>query len=397
LQNPPSQPPAPRWRFWLAYISGAFGLAITTQLNFLVPLRARELGASFELIGIIVGASALAPALLSVTTGAVIDRFGARRTFVLATTATAACAALFVFVTSYWWLLVLQPSVGALRNVGWLAIQSYITGLPAERQLSAVGRFAFFSNIGQMAGPALIGAVAQVAGFRWAFLFLAAYAAAFAVIGLLLPPAAPVPHAPAKHGIGIRSAMEISVLRPVQVVLLLSGARMWISWVYAAFLPIHLVDSGLAPGTVGTVMAAAGVVAALLSPTADRWTRWLSAPSVATVSLACGALGLLLAPYLAVMPWVWLVPALVGVGNGVSLPVLLTLLASAAPPGRRGVAFGLRAAVNQTVAAAGPVMVGAVIAGSGMVLGFTAGAFVAAAILAGARLLASSRPSVEAV
>jgi hypothetical protein len=72
---------------WLAYVSGAFGLAASGHINFRVPLRARELGASFDVIGLLVGAGAALPAVLSVTTGA-------------------GCS---VFVTNYWWFLALQP------------------------------------------------------------------------------------------------------------------------------------------------------------------------------------------------------------------------------------------------------------------------------------------------
>jgi hypothetical protein len=61
----------PKRRLWLAFLIGAFGLAVTAQVNFLIPLRARELGAGFGLIGVIAGAGAAATALSSVPVGAV--------------------------------------------------------------------------------------------------------------------------------------------------------------------------------------------------------------------------------------------------------------------------------------------------------------------------------------
>lgn len=377
-------------RLWLAYLSGAFGLAVTAQINFLVPLRARELGASFDVIGLIVGAGAAAPALLSLLTGATIDRFGARRTFVLGTAATAVLAALSVLVTGYWWFLVLQPLLGVARNLGWLASQTYVTGIGTEQQRHGIaGRFAFFTSTGQMAAPALIGAAAQLAGFRWAFLFLAGYAGAFAVIGLLLAPA-PLADAPSRTetaGLGLRSGIELLALRPIQVVLLLSGLRLWITWIYTAFVPIYLVSNGLSAGTVGVVMATAGVVAALIAPTTGAWMRFASPATVATVGLGGGAVALMLAPYLVTVPIVFVVPALIGAGQGLSLPVILTIVAAAAPEGKRGVALGLRATVNQSLAAAGPMLVGALISASGVILGFTIGAVVAAGMVATAQYL----------
>lgn len=385
-------------RIWLAYLTGAFGLAATAQINFIVPLRARELGASFDVIGLIVGAGAVAPALLAVSTGAVIDRLGARWSFVLGTGLTGLVAALFLFVTDFWWFLLLQPVLGTVRNFGWLASQSYITGAGEAHQRNLIaGRFAFFTNGGQMAAPAVIGAVAQLVGFRWAFLYFALYSLAFAAIGLLLPAGG---HADARGargsgGVGFRAALEMLAVRPVQAVLLLSGVRLWITWIYTAFVPAYLVDHGLEPATVGTVLATYGVVATVMAPTTGFWTRHASGPVVATLGLGCGAAALLLAPHVVNLPLAYLPPMLIGIGHGVSLPILLTEVAGAAPPGKRGVALGLRGAVNQATAAAGPMLIGALISASGIVMGFTIGGIVGGAMLVGAGMLQARKSIIH--
>lgn len=381
---------APVRRLWLAYVTGAFGLAATAQVNFLVPLRAHELGASFEVIGLIVGAGAAAPAILAVTTGAIIDRLGAKRTFVIGTGATALLSGLFMFVTRYWWFLLLQPLLGIVRNLGWLASQTYITGLGDEDQRQAIaGRFAFFTNGGQMVAPAMIGGVAQLAGFRWAFLFLSGYAAAFAVIGVLLPS---LPrdnsHASAEgHGTGIRSALEMLALPWVQAMLLLSAVRLWVMWTYTAFMPAYMIEHGLQSATVGTVLATYGVLATVMAPTTAFWTRYASGPTVAILGLTFGVLGLLVAPHLMSVPAVYLTPVLIGIGHGISLPLLLTIMGGEAPAGKRGVTLGLRGAANQAAAATGPALVGSLIGAAGMGLGFTVAAMAGAAMLLGAHLL----------
>ena len=368
---------------WLAYFSGAFGLAATAQINFLVPLRARELGATFEIIGLIVGAGAAIPAILSVPTGAAIDRLGHRRAFVIGTFATALLSAACLFITNYWWFLLLQSVLGLVRNLGWLASQAYITGVgPAERRQATASRFAFFTSSGQMAAPAMMGAVAQYTGYRWAFLFLAAYALVFAAVGALLP-AVPreQPQASAKPSLGLAAAIELLGNRPIQIVLMLSGLRLWITWVYTAFMPVYLVDHGLPPAMVGTVLATYGVLGALSTPTTEFWTRFTRPITVAMLAMGAGATGLLLAPHLVTLPWVYAVPALIGISQGLSLPVILSVMGAAAPPGRRGLALGLRATVNQTTAAAGPVLVGALISAVGVAPGFTLGGLFAGVIV----------------
>lgn len=386
----PTLPTPSNERLWLAYLSGAFGLAATAQINFLVPLRARELGASFEVIGLIVGAGAAVPAILSVTTGAAIDRLGSRRAFLLGTVSTGILSAIGLLVTNYWWLLALQSVLGIARNLGWLASQTYITGVgPEDLRQRTASRFAFFTSSGQMAAPAMMGAVAQFTGYRSAFLFLAAYAFAFSLVGARLPrvPHEDAPRPATATTFGLRAALHLLGNRPIQVVLLLSGLRLWITWVYTAFIPVYLVDRGLPPALVGTVLATYGVLGAISTPTTEFWTRFLSPVRVAMLAMVAGAVGLLLAPHLVAVPVVYLVPALIGISQGLSLPVILTIMGGSAPPGQRGVALGLRSAVNQTTAAAGPVLVGTLISALGVVTGFTIGGLFAGGIVLGAHAL----------
>ena len=71
-----------RGQLGLVYLSGSFGFGFQQMAAFLVPLRAHELNAPLDQIGLIVGAGAVVPALLSVWSGQLADRFGARRTYI---------------------------------------------------------------------------------------------------------------------------------------------------------------------------------------------------------------------------------------------------------------------------------------------------------------------------
>ena len=377
-------------RVVLAYASAGFGLSMVAQAAFLVPLRARELGASFDVIGLIVGAGAVVAMFAAVPSGALLDRWGPKRTFVVAALATAVLSALFPLVTNYWWFLALQPLLGLTRNLGWMASQSYIAsiGTPAQRP-TLTGRFSMVSNVGQVGGPLLVGAAAQMVGFRWALLVPAAYALAFAVLGLLLADVQVRQQGQdrERQGAGLRSARELLAVVGIQVTLLLTVARLWITSVYVTFLPVYLTDSGLDVGVVGAVVATSGGVAAVAAPTAGYWARKASPVTVATLSLACGAIGLAVAPHITSVPAAFVVPALIGVGVGISFPLLLTVITTEAPPGQRGVALGLRGVATQGGMTAAPLVAGPVIGLFGITIGFTAAAVFAAAMLVGAREL----------
>lgn len=367
---------------------------MVAQAAFLVPLRARELGASFDVIGLIVGAGAVVAMFMSVPSGALLDRWGPRRTFVVSAMVTAGLSLLFPLVTNYWWFLVLQPLLGLARNLGWMASQSYIASIstPAQRP-THTGRFSFVSNVGQVAGPLLVGTAAQLVGLRWALLVPAGYALLFAVLGMFLVEANVRPPAADRQGqgAGMRAAWRLLAMGGIQVTLLLTFARLWITSVYITFLPVHLTDSGLDPGVAGAVVAVSGAVAAVMAPTAGFWARHGRPTTVSAVSLGCGALGLVLAPHVATVPGAFLIPALIGIGVGISLPLLLTLITSEAPAAQRGVALGLRGMATQGGMTAAPLIVGPVIAGFGMVIGFAAAGSAAAALLLTARHLSMKR------
>jgi MFS family permease len=359
-------------------------------IYFLIPLRAHELGAGYQTIGLIAAAGTLAPGLLAVTLGALIDRIGPKRGFILGASAITAVSLVALLVTNYWWFLALQPFLGLSQTFGWLSSQGHITslGTPAQRPM-LTGRFSFFVNVGQMASPVLAGAVAQAIGLRWAFLVPAAYAAFFVALGFALidtrPDAGPKSRT-AKSG-GLRSAIQLTTLRGIQVALLLTFARLWIATVFNTFVPVYLVGKGFSTGLAGTVVATASLVAAVMAPTTGYWTRRMCNERATMLGLGCGALSLLLVPHIAVVPVIYIAPILWGIALGTSLPLLISIVTSAAPADQRGVALGLRVSANKAAATGAPVLVGPLIAALGMALGFTVGGALALALLAGSRLL----------
>ncbi len=382
----------------LAYLIGAFGLSLSAQINFLVPLRARELGAGLDVIGLIIGSGTLAAAMSSVTIGSVIDRLGPKRAFIIGAVSTAAVSLSLTMVGGFWWFIALQPLHGIVRNLGWVASQGYITSFATDEERALLtGRFSFFSNVGAMVGPLLAGSAAAVVGFRWALLVPAAYSLIFGIIAIfLLETKVDTPgEKKAKGGSGFSAALSLLPNRGIQVALLLTFARLWSSHVYAAFLPVFMVDSGISAGTAGIVMATSGFVAAIMAPTTGFWTRYMSPQAAASLGLSCNALGLALTPFLATVPAIFLVPVLVGIGTGLSLPLLLTIVTSVVPLQHRGVALGLRAMVNQVAATAAPVIIGPLMVLLGLSLGFVAGGGVAATLLVWSRVLHLRSPTAN--
>jgi MFS family permease len=350
------------------WMIGAFGLATNAQITFLVPLRAHELGASLQLIGLIMAAGAALPAFTAIPAGSVIDRVGSRQCFILATALCGLMVMVLPAVTNPWLFLPLVPVLGLARNLGWQASQTYIAGLSAEGGGTKVtGLFGMSSSIGQTIGPILVGVVGGWLGLRWGFFLTGGYALIFTAMGMLLPHTVKVVRVDTgpKFDSGFRTALGLLTLRPMQVILLMTFARIWSNRLYTVFAPVNLVARGVDPGTVGVVMAVSGLVGGLFAPTADLLSQRVRPIVVAATGLAIASIGLMLSPMMTSSPMFLIPSVLSGVGAGLSLPILLSTIGDAAPEGARGVAVGLRGTANQTAATIAPVSVGPVIAAAG--------------------------------
>ncbi|HEV7666460.1 MAG TPA: MFS transporter [Chloroflexota bacterium] len=351
-----------RAQLGLVYVSGSFGFGFQQMAAFLLPLRARELNAPLDQIGLIVGAGAIVPALLSVWSGELADRFGARRTYIGGTIVAAITGLLLFPVTNYWLLLPIQLVMGFARSTAWVASQTYVANIGApEERATHMGRLSFTTNGGTVVAPLVIGEVANLIGYQASFLFMGGVTLLYTVMGLLMPEVR-VPRTTEKRGKGggFEAAVHLTRQRGVQVVLLLTFVRLWNGSGWRPFIPIFLREAGFDNTLISSVLAANSVVSTFTSLGAS-WLARRSSNEVATaIALGLGALGTAMTPWVAFVPAVYLPALLIGTGVGVSLPLLMATVSSEVAADQRGVALGMRMSMNQAAGTLAPVSVGAV-------------------------------------
>jgi MFS family permease len=341
------------------------------MVGFLIPLRAHELGAPIELVGVIVGAGAILGMVLAVPAGAMADRMGARQAFVIGTLLNGAAAVGFWLADNYWLILVLQIVRGLPHSMSWVASQSYLStiGAPGERAALA-GRFSFASGLGGLVSPLAIGAVAAWLGYQQSFAFVVLYSAITVVMGLALPDVrAPRAETRASAG-GFSEALALLRQRGPQVAVLLTFVRLWIGTGWSAFFPIYLAERGFNPVVIGSVVSGSGLISSFTGLVAHRIAGRMSNQTATAAALALGALGTAMSPYVAFMPLVYTPALLQGVGMGVSMPMVLAMLTSEVPASRRGIAMGIRTGANQAGNLVAPIVTGLLIGAFGLPLGF---------------------------
>ncbi|MGY1844839.1 MFS transporter [Modestobacter sp. SYSU DS0875] len=244
----PDRPPEPvalgtppgRWVLMATVLASAMAMLDATAVNVALPSIGAELGASLSGLQWTVTGYTLALAALILLGGALGDRYGRRRVFLIGVVWFAAASLLCGLAQSTPQLVgarVLQGIGGALLTPGSLAIiqSSFRRGDRAR----AIGLWSALGGIAGLAGPFLGGFLIDAVSWRWVF------GVNVPVALLVLVAARHVPESrdPAHHG-------RFDVLGAVLGALALGGVT------YA------LIAAGEDPGGVGVWLAAAGGVLA---------------------------------------------------------------------------------------------------------------------------------------
>lgn len=380
-----------RQRFF-AYMMGGYGLSLNALTAFLVPLRAADLGVPLALIGVLVGVRSVAETLLSVPLGRWMDKVGPRTAFVAGATTTAIIGVGFFLASNVVALFALQLIIGASRPLGWVGGQSYVSGMStAGDRVRDAGRLAFVANLFQIITPLLAGLVVTGRSAQFGFLLVCAHGLFFLLVGLQVPHleadrktekgAAPKADRPARV-----STRELLTVPTIRAAMFLTFARLWLTSAWASFFPLYLVTSGLSPAIAGSAVSAMSATSTVLALTAGPLSKRIRPAILTAIALGTGAVGLAIGPFLPSGPAIYVSSVLMGVGQGLSLPLLIVIVSNAVPDHQRSQALSLRNSVNQGASTIAPSLIAPLMALFGVLVAFpTIGGIAGVALLLAVR------------
>ncbi|GAB5387475.1 MAG: MFS transporter [Alphaproteobacteria bacterium] len=135
-------------------------ISIGLHLGYVWPLMSlflREQGVSEGEIGLISGASAIAPLLLWPAYTWFFRRFGAVGTVALGTVLSLACIALFFWLGAGWWSFVFRFGVGVGRSLHWVATEAWVNHIAQNHDRGrAIAVYSSGWAVGMVVGPALL-------------------------------------------------------------------------------------------------------------------------------------------------------------------------------------------------------------------------------------------------
>ena len=330
----------------------------------LVALSARDLGAGVGLAAFFVALIGLSQLVGDLPAGALAARIGEQRALVMACVLDA-IALLGAFLAPNLLLLALAiTAFGLSASVFSLARLAYLTeaipiGLRARGMSTLGGTF----RVGVFVGPFVGAALVSRWGISAAYAFAAAVSLAAAIVCAFLPD---VTREQRRERAGAdrphRSVFSVltehrRVLLTLGIgVLLISAARS----TRQSIVPLWADSVGIDAATVSLIYGiSAGVDMLLFYPGGaimDRFGRvYVAVPAMVVLGL-----GFLLLPLTGAPLGVTAVAALMGLGNGISAGVVMTLGADAAPVADRAQFIGGWRMCNDVGNAAGPLLVSAV-------------------------------------
>jgi MFS family permease len=362
------------------YIAAGASFAALAARGLTVPLYAHDLGASRFEVGALFSVSTLAAALLSLPSGILVDRFGARTllgmSFVLAAASQLATAA----TTSVPPLFIWQVIGGLAGGAQQAALFSAVTeSSPGGRVGRSMGWLTFAMQAGFFLGPSIAGIALRWIDVR----------TDIAVTSALLLFA--LPGAFAASGTRQHSGAGFSLRAPLQALLaqrsflpvtigLVAATLVW--GTIGAFLPVFGKEAlGLPSAQVGYLLALQAVVNGISRIPGGRLVdrarhRWpIVFVGVIAWAGACAVLG-----HLTGFVWPAIVLCIGTPFMATAFVAMGVVFADLSAASTRGVTMGMYGTILFLGLSAGPLLFGPVVQSFGYAAGFTACAVVATAL-----------------
>jgi len=363
------------------YVAAGAAFAALAARGLTIPLYAHELGADRFQVGALFSVATLAAAVLSMPSGLLIDRFGARSLLVFSIVVMAGSQLAAAATTTVFPLFVWQVVGGLGSGAQMAALLSAVTeSVKSGRLGRAMGWLTFSMQAGFFIGPSIAGLLLNWLDIR-TDLAVTTAVLVFAVPGAVL---ASGTRQSSQRGLSLKEPLRALVAQRAFVPVVIGLVAATLTWgTIGAFLPIFGKEALRLPSAqVGLLLALQAVAngasripgGRLVDRARNRWPIVLVGVLVwSAAAVVLGHLSGFWGPAIVLIvatPFMATVYVAIGV-----------VFADLSAQSTRGVAMGMYGTVLFLGLAAGPLVFGPVVQSYGYAAGFTACAAVAVALV----------------
>jgi MFS family permease len=320
-------------------------------LSVYVELKTNDLA----LVGVVSSMYGLWQAILRLPLGIVTDWVGRRKPFLIGGFLLCALGAWVLSVSDQAAGLIIGRAITGLAAATWVPLVVIFSSLfPPKEAVRATAILTMMNSLSRMVATGVNGLLNDIGGYSLAFM-VSIGAAALAIL-VTLPVAEQVrpPKRPSPRGIGV-----LVTRRDVLLPALLNIIAQYLAWASSfTFLPVLAENLGangnilsiLMSMTLGISMAGNLLTSSIVHRVGHVRMIFIS------FLLTCG--GVLLAGFANSLGWIFAAQALLGLGGGISLPLLMGLSIEKVEDTERATAMGLHQAVYAIGMFAGPWLSG---------------------------------------
>ena len=347
-----------------------------------VPLWAAiELDASLLMVGIIIASRQLLPVTMSIHGGALLDRFGPRRVIMVLGVLGALSTAMVPFFPFAWATILFQIIIGFCETTNWIGVQSAVGTLMKGNAIYA-GRMTASARTGGFFGPLLVGAAYETGGPIGGFLCFGAWALCGAIGAMFLPrhddgarddavsSAPKADGAPAESTNGerkdilpslsdYREAFRLLLIPAIALVIAATFMQQTGSGMQSSFYGIWLKDLGYTATSIGLLVGIGNGASAIAALCIGQLSRRIADYWLLILAVGAAIVGVAATPLFEAWAFLALAICVRGAGQGLNLPLMMSIASRSVAPWLQGRAAALRISFNRFGGMLFPVIMGA--------------------------------------
>ena len=381
--------------------AGLFTSGVWDMLSIVVPLYGAAVGLGVAEIGLIVSARSVLPTALSIHGGILMDRLGTRRVLLWV---AVACALLpLLYPVSGWFamLFLLQLLLGLASSISMAAAQTWSLQVSGG-DMATLAKFSVVSRIGTFFGPVIVGAAWDLFGARAAFLCVSLCGAGIVASAFFALPSgsaqAKAPEIRAADAIRAlvpnwaehKQALLLAAIPAMAFILAASFLRNAPGSIQASLYVVYLAGIGMTGTIIGMLVSVSELFGVFGSMVAASLERVMRGDRLLIACIASSIAAIVITPLVGHILILLAVASMIrGIAQGISQPLLYSIMSRIAPSTRHGASVGLRAAVVRLASIVTPAVMGIIAEAWGIEMSF----YVVGAVLllAAAALVVASR------
>ena len=351
-----------------AVVTGLFWFSLYTYSPTFSPYL-EELGISHGFIGIIIGSYGFVQMIFRIPLGILSDKLNRRKIFVMLGVLLGTISSLGLAIVENPYLILLFRSLAGAAAATWVTYTILFSSyFETEETSKAIGLINSFTKIGQVAAMLLGGIVAQYLGARFPFLL----GAVGGLIGLVLSKGVDENKDLSRETIEFSELLQVLKDYNLLVVSFMAVIVQFVtrSTIFG-FTPVIAQNIGASEAQLGMLQILGNIPSILAAVLAGTiFSDYLGEVKTIIFGFIIMTVTTVYIPYISNLNILYLIQLIGGFGSGLIYPLLMSLSIKHIANNHRATAMGFFQAVYGLGMFIGPVMVGFISDGFGLIIAF---------------------------